>query len=98
MWVVSVLTAVTLVLCVGWAVPASAGPCPRDPEGGLITDRALVLSGGGAKGAFEAGAVYHLVVHRGCDFTDLSGVSAGALNAAFLAQAPSRSQSQANLA
>jgi hypothetical protein len=49
--------------------------------------RALVLSGGGVKGAFEAGAVYHLVVQRGCDFSEFSGVSVGALNAAFLAQA-----------
>jgi hypothetical protein len=52
--------------------------------------RALVLSGGGLKGAFEAGAVYHFVVHRGCDFADIAGVSAGALNSAFLAQAPSQ--------
>ena len=51
--------------------------------------RALVLSGGGAKGAFEAGAIYHLVVHRHCDFKEISGVSVGALNASFLAQAAS---------
>src|SRR5579862_2707899 len=50
-------------------------------------DRALVLSGGGAKGAFEAGAIYHLVVQRHCDFKEISGVSVGALNGAFLAQA-----------
>jgi patatin-like phospholipase len=49
--------------------------------------RALVLSGGGPKGAFETGAVYHLVVHRNCDFHEFSGSSVGALNAAFLAQA-----------
>jgi len=49
--------------------------------------RALVLSGGGSKGAFEAGAIYHLVVQRHCDFHEFSGVSVGALNAAFLAQA-----------
>lgn len=48
---------------------------------------ALVLSGGGVKGAFEAGAVYHLVVQRNCDFSEFSGVSVGALNAVFLAQA-----------
>ena len=59
--------------------------------------RALVLSGGGAKGAFEAGAAYHLVVHRGCDFKDFSGVSAGALNVAYLAQAPSEGDSLAHL-
>jgi predicted acylesterase/phospholipase RssA len=49
--------------------------------------RALILSGGGPKGAFQAGAVYHLVVHRNCDFHEFSGVSIGAVNAAFLAQA-----------
>ena len=50
--------------------------------------RALIFSGGGIKGAFEAGAAYHLVVHRGCDFHDFAGVSVGAIDAAILAQAP----------
>jgi hypothetical protein len=72
-----------------WA--QSANPCA--PQ----LSRALVLSGGGAKGAFEAGAVYHLVVHRGCDFKDFSGVSAGALNVAYLAQAPVEGDSLAHL-
>ncbi len=49
--------------------------------------RALVLGGGGSKGAFEAGAAYHLITHRGCDFVEISGTSAGALNGAVLAQA-----------
>jgi predicted acylesterase/phospholipase RssA len=49
--------------------------------------RALVLSGGGLKGAFQAGAIYHLVVHRHCDFREIAGVSVGSLNAAVLAQA-----------
>lgn len=54
--------------------------------------RGLVLSGGGTKGAYEAGAAYHMIVHRKCNFKDFSGVSAGALNASFLAQAgPSHS-------
>lgn len=63
--------------------------------------RALVLGGGGPKGAFEAGAVYHLVQHRGCDFHEFSGVSVGAMNAAFLAQAErseDAGKSQDNLA
>jgi len=63
--------------------------------------RALVLSGGGSKGAFETGAIYHLVVHRHCDFHEFSGASAGALNGAFLAQAAESvdtSESLANLA
>jgi predicted acylesterase/phospholipase RssA len=62
--------------------------------------RALVLSGGGSKGAFETGAVYHLVVHRRCDFHEFSGASVGALNGAFLAQAAEatdRTESLANL-
>src|SRR5437764_1085536 len=49
--------------------------------------RALVLSGGGLKGAFQAGAVYHLIVHRSCDFAEFSGVSVGSLNSVMLAQA-----------
>jgi predicted acylesterase/phospholipase RssA len=49
--------------------------------------RALVMSGGGLKGAFQAGAVYHLIVHRHCDFQEFAGVSVGSLNAVILAQA-----------
>jgi predicted acylesterase/phospholipase RssA len=49
--------------------------------------RALVLSGGGLKGAFQAGATYHLIVHRSCDFSEIAGVSVGSLNAVILAQA-----------
>jgi predicted acylesterase/phospholipase RssA len=49
--------------------------------------RALVLSGGGLKGAFQAGAIYHLIVHRSCDFSEIAGVSVGSLNAVILAQA-----------
>jgi len=64
---------------------------------GKDSARALVLSGGGAKGAFEAGAVFHLVAHRYCDFMDISGVSVGALNGAFLAEASASSQSLSNL-
>ncbi len=82
------------ILAFAWALPAwgqSASPCAANEP------RALVLSGGGAKGAFEAGAVYHLVVHRGCDFKDFSGVSVGALNVAYLAQAPTQGNSLANL-
>ncbi|MDE2060221.1 MAG: patatin-like phospholipase family protein [candidate division NC10 bacterium] len=60
-------------------------------------DRALVLSGGGTKGAYEAAAAYHLIVHRGCDFKDLSGVSAGALNVSYLAQASMESDSLKHL-
>jgi len=61
--------------------PQSAAYC--DPG----KKRALVLSGGGLKGAFQAGAIYHFVVHRSCDFNEIAGVSVGSLNAVILAQA-----------
>jgi len=57
-----------------------------------------VLSGGGGKGAFEAGAAYHLIVHRGCDFAEISGNSVGAINGALLAQAAATSDAAASLA
>ncbi len=72
----------------------AADPCAGEAA------RALVLGSGGSKGAFEAGAIYHLVVHRNCDFTEISGNSVGALNGAILAQAArseDRTQSLANL-
>jgi len=62
--------------------------------------RALVLGGGGARGAFQVGMLMELVGVQGLDFTILRGVSVGALNAAFLAQAPkgkSPKESIANL-
>ena len=46
-----------------------------------------MLSRGGLKGAFQAGATYHLIVHRTCDFSEIAGVSVGSLNAVILAQA-----------
>jgi NTE family protein len=42
---------------------------------------AVVLSGGGAKGAFQAGALEELVVRRGADFDIWAGVSTGAIQA-----------------
>lgn len=48
--------------------------------------RALVMSGGGARGAFELGAVDYLVKDRGLDFDVIAGVSVGSLNAVMLAQ------------
>jgi NTE family protein len=46
-----------------------------------------VLSGGGAKGSFQIGVMEELILHRNLDFEILCGVSVGALNASFLAQA-----------
>jgi len=48
--------------------------------------RALVLTGGGSKGAFQVGALKYIMQNRKLDFDIISGVSVGALNAAFLAQ------------
>lgn len=59
--------------------------------------RALVLGGGGARGAFQVGMLRSLVVERGLDFQIIRGISVGALNAAFLAQAPTQGDSLAAL-
>jgi len=48
--------------------------------------KALVLSGGGAKGAYEAGLVSTLIHEYNEDFDIICGTSIGAINAAFLAQ------------
>jgi len=64
-----------------------------DPE----KKRALVLSGGGLKGAFQAGAIYHIIVHRHCDFREIAGVSVGSLNAVILAQAKRDDKPEASL-
>jgi NTE family protein len=52
-----------------------------------MPNRALVMSGGGSKGAFELGAVSYLVNERKLDFQVIAGVSTGSLNATVLAQA-----------
>lgn len=49
--------------------------------------RALVMSGGGARGSFQVGMLEELVINQGLDFEVIRGVSVGALNAAFLSQA-----------
>src|SRR5215472_3754306 len=76
---------------VGARSAAAEDPC-ASPKA-----RALVMSGGGAKGAFEAGAAYHLVVQRHCDFHEFSGVSVGALNSTFMAQAGQSDDSKQSL-
>ena len=55
------------------------------PTGQTGPRRALFLSGGGAKGAFEAGVVLGLL-ERGYRFEFVAGISVGALNAALVAQ------------
>jgi len=59
--------------------------------------RAVVLAGGGARGAYQVGMLRELVINQGIDFDIIRGVSVGALNAAFLAQAPIAGNSLANL-
>jgi hypothetical protein len=49
--------------------------------------RALVLSGGGARGSWQVGACKHLIDERGHWFDVISGVSVGAINGATLAHA-----------
>ncbi len=67
-------------LALGGAAPASAcGPSTRP----LDVPTALVLSGGGAKGAYEAG-VAAVFVERGLPIRLVAGSSAGALNAAMI--------------
>jgi len=46
--------------------------------------RALVLSGGGNRGAYEVGVLKHLIIDKGYRYDAIIGVSAGALNATFL--------------
>jgi NTE family protein len=48
--------------------------------------KAIVISGGGVKGSFATGALYHLLYDLEINFNILAGVSVGAINAAFLAQ------------
>ena len=50
--------------------------------------KALVLSGGGAKGAYQVGAVRYLLGERGEHYDILCGTSVGALNAGYLAMFP----------
>ena len=59
--------------------------------------KALVLAGGGARGSFQVGVIHDLVLNRGLDFDMFFGVSVGALNAAFMAQAKKDNNSLANL-
>jgi NTE family protein len=48
--------------------------------------KAVVISGGGAKGAYAAGCLYHLLHDLEINFDILCGVSVGSITAAFLAQ------------
>ena len=65
------------------AGPTAASPCGPSARP-LDAPTALVLSGGGAKGAYEAG-VAAVFVERGLPIRLVAGSSAGALNAAMIA-------------
>jgi len=58
--------------------------------------RALVLSGGGANGAFELGALSHILGVRAVKYDIIVGVSVGALNGAFLSQYPAGEEKEAS--
>jgi len=60
--------------------------------------KALVLSGGGCKGAYEAGAIRHLLACPNMIYDIYCGISVGALNAAFLAQFPDGEEDEASAA
>ena len=80
---VVLFTLVTTLGAVSYAPAAAEGACA--PSGRpLDTPTALVLSGGGAKGAYEAG-VAAVFVERGVPIRLVAGSSAGALNAAMIA-------------
>jgi NTE family protein len=48
--------------------------------------KALVLSGGGARGCFQVGALDYLIREKNLDFDIVCGVSVGALNGTMIAQ------------
>jgi hypothetical protein len=54
------------------------------------TNRAVAMSGGGIRGAYQVGALWHLVNVLDCDFQLYLGTSTGAVNAAILAQAANK--------
>lgn len=56
-----------------------------------MVKRALVLSGGGSKGAFQVG-VLKALLERGTSWDSIHGISVGALNASYLAMFPPAEQ------
>jgi len=66
------------------AAPVEAAPSCQPGENNRSASTGLVFSGGGAKGAYEAGVALGLK-ERGVSVTAVAGSSAGALNAALVA-------------
>jgi NTE family protein len=75
--------AVALLTLLSWVGPAPAGGACSTSALGPDAPTALVLSGGGAKGAYEAGVALALAA-RGVPIRLAAGSSAGALNAAAI--------------
>jgi len=57
--------------------------------------RALVLSGGGSKGAYQVGVLKKLLVDDGIRYDLVAGISVGSINASILAQFPLGQEAQA---
>lgn len=57
--------------------------------------KALVLSGGGSKGAYQVGVLKHILGTASIDYQIFCGVSVGALNAMALAMFPSGQEKEA---
>jgi NTE family protein len=72
-----------LLLTAAGGVLAATAPGDAGAQPGEPIKRALVLGGGALKGAYEAGAV-KVLLSKGFEPDQLYGISAGALNSAFL--------------
>src|SRR2546428_11235727 len=70
------------MLAVFWTPSAAAASCTQTAASRNVPT-ALILSGGGAKGAYEAGSAAAFA-ERGLPFRIVAGSSAGALNAAVI--------------
>lgn len=57
--------------------------------------RALVLSGGGVKGAYQVGALKHLIIDKKVQYDILCGISVGALNCSFMSMFSKEDEEQA---
>jgi hypothetical protein len=77
------MSAALLCLLCSATASAESPPLPECPG----TQRAVVLTGGGIRGVYQAGALWYLVNVLGCEFDYYVGTSTGAVNAALLAQA-----------
>lgn len=59
--------------------------------------RALVLSGGGSKGSYQAGALKYILGELAVAYDVFCGVSVGAINCAFLSMFPAGQEQQSGL-